>query len=108
MSGKQALLCGVLAAFGGLSAYVVYIHGVGGMWELMTANGVSMLLTIDLSIALTMVSAWMWSDARDRGLSPIPYVLLTVAAGSVGPLLYLIRRESTTTFERATIAAPTR
>jgi hypothetical protein len=108
MNGKRALLCGVLAAFGGLSAYVAYIHGLGGMWELMTANGVTMLLTIDLSIALTMASVWMWNDARDRGVSPIPYVLLTLTAGSVGPLLYLIRRDSTTGFERATVAAPAR
>jgi hypothetical protein len=50
----------------------------------------------------------MWNDARDRGVSPIPYVLLTLTAGSVGPLLYLIRRDSTTGFERATVAAPAR
>jgi hypothetical protein len=108
MNGQRALLCGVLAAFGALSAYVVYVHGLSGMWEAMTANGVTAVLTIDLSIALTLVSVWMWNDARDRGMSPVPYVLLTLAAGSVGPLLYLIRRERVTSFERATVAAPVR
>jgi hypothetical protein len=45
-------------------------------------------------IALTMVLVWMWRDARARGVSPLPYVLITLALGSVGPLLYLIRTAS--------------
>jgi hypothetical protein len=34
----------------------------------------------------------MWQDARQHDISPIPYVVLTLGLGSVGPLLYLIRR----------------
>ena len=43
-------------------------------------------------IALSLVIAWMVRDARARGVSPLPYVVLTLALGSVGPLVYLIRR----------------
>jgi hypothetical protein len=45
-------------------------------------------------IALSLILAWIWRDARTRGATLWPYVLLTAAFGSVGPLLYLIRRES--------------
>lgn len=34
----------------------------------------------------------MVRDARARGVSAVPYVLLTLALGSAGPLVYLIRR----------------
>ena len=33
-------------------------------------------------------------DARDRGVSPLPYLVLTALFGSVGPLAYLIRRDA--------------
>jgi hypothetical protein len=35
----------------------------------------------------------MVRDARERGLNPWPFVILTVLAGSFGPLLYLVLRE---------------
>lgn len=108
MNGKQTLLLAVLVMFGTASAYVALGFGLEGMWVLMTDNGVVRLLVADLAIALTLVSAWMWNDARDRGISPIPYVVLTLLTGSVGPLLYLIRRERVTPLDRATVAAPIR
>ena len=49
-------------------------------------------LLVDLVIALTIILAYMCNDAREQGISAIPYLLLTLAFGSVGPLLYLIRR----------------
>jgi hypothetical protein len=45
----------------------------------------------------------MWQDARERGVAVIPYMLLTLGLGSVGPLLYLLRRE---VGERTPMAAP--
>ena len=33
-------------------------------------------------------------DARARGVSPLPYLVMTVFTGSIGPLLYLLRRPS--------------
>jgi hypothetical protein len=39
-----------------------------------------------------MVSVWMWQDARARGTSAIPYLVVTLFLGSIGPLLYLFRR----------------
>ena len=34
----------------------------------------------------------MFRDARSLGVSPVPYLVLTLLFGSVGPLLYLLRR----------------
>jgi hypothetical protein len=108
MNRKQVSLSGVLAVFLAASAYVVYACGLKGVLTLMTDNGVALLLSADLMIALTLVSIWIWNDARDRGLSPMPYMVLTLLTGSAGPLLYLIRRESALPFGRTTVAAPVR
>jgi len=37
---------------------------------------------------------WMVADAKKHGLNPWPFVLVTVTAGSFGPLLYLVWRLS--------------
>lgn len=49
---------------------------------------------VDLSIALGIILVWMWQDAKHRGVSILPHILLTLTLGSVGPLVYLIQRAS--------------
>lgn len=80
----------VLLAFADLNAYVVWQHGYAGFWQLATANSATIALLVDLVIALGFVTVWMWRDARRRGLTLAPYLALTAALGSVGPLLYLV------------------
>jgi uncharacterized protein DUF2834 len=80
----------VLLAFADLNAYVVWQYGYVGVWRLVTANAATMAAMVDLTIALSFVLVWMWRDARRRGISLVPYVLLTATLGSVGPLLYLV------------------
>jgi uncharacterized protein DUF2834 len=94
MNAKRLLLGFVLLDFSGFSAYAVYQYGLVGVFEQAFANTATTLLFTDLSIALSLVMLWMWQDARERGVSVIPYVLLTFGLGSVGPLLYLFRREA--------------
>ena len=108
MSKVQIGLSGVLAGFLTLSVYAVASHGMAGLIRTATGNAVAVMLTVDLCLALTMAMVWMWRDARDRGVSPLPYVLVTLAAGSAGPLLYLIRRAGTAPFQRTTVGLPTR
>jgi hypothetical protein len=60
---------------------------------------------VDLVIALTLVMVWMGDDAEQRKVSALPYLVITLALGSVGPLLYLIRRLGVVT-ERDTSLAP--
>jgi hypothetical protein len=92
MNAKQIGLSFVLADFAALTAYAVYQHGFVGVFELLTANAATWLAFADLTIALSLVLAWMWNDARERGAAFVPFAVLTLALGSVGPLLYLILR----------------
>jgi hypothetical protein len=101
MDWRRLAVLFVLVDFSALTAYVTVQHGIGGLIELALANAVTITLTVDLMIALTLVTAWMWRDARDRGVAPLPYVLLTLTLGSIGPLLYLVRHWEATAPARA-------
>jgi hypothetical protein len=93
MSGGVRLLVGVVfVAFGGLNLYVVEQYGYLGFWRLVTANAATIAAMVDLTIALSLVTIWMWRDARTRGVVLVPYLLLTATLGSIGPLLYLLLR----------------
>lgn len=91
MTKKQWLLAFVLFDFSVLNVYVMSQYGVGDMVELVTANAVTVLALVDLTIALSLVAVWMWNDAKDRGISALPYIAITMVLGSIGPLLYLHR-----------------
>ena len=95
MNGKQLGLSLVLLAFGSFEAWGVYQVGYAGVFEQALGTTGALLAFVDLTIALGLVTLWMWQDARERGIEFLPYVILTLTLGSVGPLCYLIRREST-------------
>ena len=101
MSWKRIVPLFVLADFSALTAYAVAQHGIVGVFALAFANSATITLAVDAAIALTLVAGWMWRDARRRGVTPLPYLLLTMTLGSVGPLLYLVRRPSDQTPARA-------
>jgi len=108
MNAKQLGLSVVLLNFSALTAYATYQYGVVGIVEVITVNAVTVTLFVDLVIALSLVLSWMWQDARERGVSVVPYVALTLVFGSVGPLLYLIRRESGLSRRSAPLAVAAR
>jgi hypothetical protein len=66
--------------------------GTAGFLDAALANAATVVVFIDLPIALTMVAVWMVRDAAQRGATVLPYVLLTLFLGGMGPLLYLFRR----------------
>jgi len=92
MNAKQIGLGVVLFDFVVLNVWVVYQFGYIGFVEAMFANLATTAAFVDLTIALSLIAVWMWQDARKRGAAFLPYFLLTLIFGSVGPLLYLIRR----------------
>jgi hypothetical protein len=93
MNGRQIALGIVLVDFAALSSWAVWQHGYLGIFELALSSWATTVVFVDLVIALSLVLLWMFGDARERGLAFFPYALLTLLLGSVGPLLYLIRRE---------------
>jgi hypothetical protein len=95
MNAKQIGLSIVLADFIGLTAYAVYWYGYVGFFEFAAMNAISIQLSVDLIIALSLFVLWMVPDARGRGISPVPYVVLVLALGSIGALAYLIHRAGT-------------
>ena len=40
-------------------------------------------------IAAVIVLVWMARDAKQRGATIWPYILITLTLGSIGPLIYL-------------------
>ena len=97
MNCLQKLLGTVLVAFSGLSAYALHQHGACGFLHQAVANSAAVTLSTDLVIALSLVSVWLFRDARARGKSPWPYLILTALLGSVGPLAYLVCKEGCST-----------
>jgi hypothetical protein len=85
----------VLAAFGAFSMWVVVTHGYFGFIALAGREAWALQMLIDLLIALSFAVGWMLGDARKRGIATWPYVVVTVALGSIGILAYCVRRSFT-------------
>ena len=107
MSWKQILLGLVLIDFLAFTGWVVAEHGYLGFFELAMANTATMLMMVDLVIALSLFAVWMWNDARVRGARALPYLIVTALFGAAGPLLYLLVRERRLAGERPAAAAST-
>jgi hypothetical protein len=94
MNRKQLALSAALIVLIAVDAYAVNLYGLVGFFRMVFANFASVSTLVDLIIALVLILEWMSDDARERGVSALPFVLLMIALGSIGPLLYLIRRFS--------------
>lgn len=98
MNAKKIVLAVVLADFVTVTLWGVSQVGLLGLFTgLMNPAGI--VGATDLIIALGLICVWMVRDARAQGVSPVPYLILTVAMGSVGPLLYLLRRPEPATVD---------
>ncbi len=66
-----------------------------GYWGLLAPHfqtfGAGQVLA-DLVIALTLVMAWMWQDAKATGRNVWPWIVATLILGSFGRLVYLLTR----------------
>lgn len=89
---QRTLLVVTLVLFGALSAAALWQHGYFGIFALhfQTFGGAQVLT--DLVIALVLVMVWMWRDAKASGRNIWPWIAITLAFGSFGPLLYLLTR----------------
>ncbi len=94
MNTKQIVLSILLVDFIALTVWAVIEVGFFNIFAGILANPGSIQVGVDLVLACGMIAAWMWVDARKHGLRVAPYLVLTAILGSIGPLVYLIRRES--------------
>ncbi len=69
MNIKQIGIGLVLADFVALTAYAIWQYGYAAFFDLATMNAITVQVSIDLVIALAIVSVWMVGDARARGAS---------------------------------------
>lgn len=108
MTKKQWLIGFVLVDFTVLTAWILGQYDWSYLGFLRDAHstlaGVQVL--IDLVIALTLFLVWMWSDAKRRGISPLPYLVATLFLGSIGALLYLLRTGGSEATEPAARPVP--
>jgi hypothetical protein len=89
-SSKVAAL--VLAAFGAFSIWVVADYGYTGFLSLAAREPWGLQMLLDLVIACSFGIGWMVHDARKRDIKTWPYIVATLALGSIGLLAYLVRR----------------
>ena len=71
---------------------VVFLHDGKAAFALPFDSLTNTAGMIDLLIELTLVSIWMYFDARKRGTTAIPFIAIAVVFGSLGPLAYLFFR----------------
>ena len=96
MSRRFVLLLILTAAFMTISTIAVYEHGYLALWRLPFETSGTLQLFSDLTVSILLVTSWMVRDSRTSGVPVLPYLLVTLASGSLGPLLYLLHRESRT------------
>jgi hypothetical protein len=93
MSVRLLALLVITGLFGALTAVAFADVGILGIFRPHFQAWGPAQVFADLVILAGLACFWMARDARERGLNPWPFVILTVLAGSFGPLLYLIFRE---------------
>ncbi|WP_035517809.1 hypothetical protein [Pseudohaliea rubra] len=84
---RRSLALFLLIPFAAYSAYALYAVGLGGILSAHASVG-GVQVFADLVIALLLVLSFLVPHARARGRRAWPWVLLTLALGSPGPLCY--------------------
>ena len=104
----QWLWIDLVLVLGAVTAYALVTEGIGGLFHHLAQPGPwGLQVVTDLVVALVIGLVWMWRDARTRGISPVPYVVLTLATGSFGLLVYLLRYWQAASDERTRGGAET-
>lgn len=90
----RPLLIAFTSVFTAFTIWIFSRTGLAGFYEQLLASPAAWQVLADLTLALLLVLSWMWRDARASGRAFWPYLVLTLALGSIGPLTYLLLRPS--------------
>jgi hypothetical protein len=86
---NRPLLIVVFLAFSILTVVAFTTQGVTIFeTQFRTLGGIQVF--VDLLIACLLFSVWMYNDSKANGRRFVPWFILTLLIGSIGPLLYLI------------------
>ena len=80
----------ILIPFTLLTVYAVAEVGYIGIFDYHRHSPAGWQVITDLVIALLLVLTWLIPEAKRAGRNPWPWVAITLFAGSIGPLLYLV------------------
>ncbi len=90
MAWLKPVLWLIALPFGGFSLWVMGQVGYLGIWQGGLANLGSLQITLDLVVACCLLTGYLARDCRAQGRAWWPWALLTLVAGSFGPLAYLL------------------
>ena len=90
---QRTVLTATLIVFLALTAVALFQHGYWGIIVPHFQSSGGAQVFVDLAIALGLFLVWMWRDAKAAGRNPWPWLVLTLVAGSIGPLIYLLGRK---------------
>ena len=79
-----------LAVMTPITVVALIEHGLMGLFGSIVLSSSSLQIFLDLVVSLNLVLVWIWFDSRSLGRRFLPWLLLTYAIGSFGPLLYLL------------------
>ena len=92
MNIKRMLLLDVLIVFTLFTVYAVYQSiDLAAMWAALTAHAAVAQIFFDLLICLGLAAIWLWNDAKERNISPMPYIIGMMLTGSIALLFYIYR-----------------
>ena len=93
MTIRLMLLLAIIAAFGALTVMALLDVGYLGIFlPHFQAWGPGQVFA-DLVILAVLSCIWMVYDQRSSGVPALPFILITLVAGSFGVLFYLVTRE---------------
>jgi hypothetical protein len=79
----------LLVAFTALTLYAITQVGYIGIFDYHRHSPAGWQVFADLVVALLLVMSWIIADAKKSGRNLLPWIVLTLFLGSIGPLLYL-------------------
>ena len=90
MTPTRILAIALLLPFAALTLYAVSQVGYIGVVDYQLRSPAGWQVFADLVVAIVLIAVWMIRDARRTGRTVWPYLLLSLALGSFGPLMYLL------------------
>lgn len=93
MNARTLALLALLLPFSAFSVLVVAEHGYFGFLELALREPWALQMLLDVCLALGLFHAYAIPDARARGITIWPWIVVSIFLGSIGALGYLVHRE---------------